>query len=334
MRMFRLTAVLVAAFVLFGASGALAKDYHFILVNNRTTLTNFNPDYDGAQLAADEIKKWTGDKVTWEIVGPTEMNLVAEAQAMEAAIAKKPDGFMVICWDAKTMTPPINKAMDAGIPVVTIDADAPDSKRLSYVGTDWYTLGQELGNALAKEIGGKGKVAMLGLVGADNMETAFRGFTDVMAKYPDVKIVAKEHDNSNKAEAARIATALMQKYPDLAGFSGFDSESGPGIARAVKEAGKAGKVKVVGNDLNADQIAYLKDGTEQFVLGQKRVFFGYWGVMTLYLHLKSNLKFTDSDAAIGVENIPPRVVTGFLRATKDGVDAYKAAFDKWAKPRR
>jgi ribose transport system substrate-binding protein len=334
MRMFRLTAVLVAAFVLFGASGALAKDYHFILVNNRTTLTNFNPDYDGAQLAADEIKKWTGDKVTWEIVGPTEMNLVAEAQAMEAAIAKKPDGFMVICWDAKTMTPPINKAMDAGIPVVTIDADAPDSKRLSYVGTDWYTLGQELGNALAKEIGGKGKVAMLGLVGADNMETAFRGFTDVMAKYPDVKIVAKEHDNSNKAEAARIATALMQKYPDLAGFSGFDSESGPGIARAVKEAGKAGKVKVVGNDLNADQIAYLKDGTEQFVLGQKRVFFGYWGVMTLYLHLKSSLKFTDSDAAIGVENIPPRVVTGFLRATKDGVDAYKAAFDKWAKPRR
>ncbi len=334
MRMFRLTALLVTVFALLGASGAFAKDYHFILVNNRTTLTNFNPDYDGAQLAADEIGKWTGDKVTWEIVGPTEMNLVAEAQAMEAAIAKKPDGFMVICWDAKTMTPPINKAMDAGIPVVTIDADAPDSKRLSYVGTDWYTLGQELGNALAKEIGGKGKVAMLGLVGADNMETAFRGFTDVMAKYPDVKIVAKEHDNSNKAEAARIATALMQKYPDLAGFSGFDSESGPGIARAVKEAGKAGKVKVVGNDLNADQISYLKDGTEQFVLGQKRVFFGYWGVMTLYLHLKSSLKFTDADASIGVENIPPRIVTGFLRADKNGVDAYKAAFDKWAKPRR
>jgi len=334
MRMFRLTAVLVTAFGLFGASAAFAKDYHFILVNNRTTLTNFNPDYDGAQLAADEIKKWTGDNVTWEIVGPTEMNLVAEAQAMEAAIAKKPDGFMVICWDAKTMTPPINKAMDAGIPVVTIDADAPDSKRLSYVGTDWYTLGQELGNALAKEIGGKGKVAMLGLVGADNMETAFRGFTDIMAKYPDVKIVAKEHDNSNKAEAARIATALMQKYPDLAGFSGFDSESGPGIARAVKEAGKAGKVKVVGNDLNADQISYLKDGTEQFVLGQKRVFFGYWGVMTLWLHLKTSLKFTDSDAAIGVENIPPRIVTGFLRADKSGVEAYKAAFDKWAKPRR
>jgi ribose transport system substrate-binding protein len=334
MRMFRLIAVLAATFGALGASTALAKDFHFILVNNRTTLTNFNPDYDGAQLAADELKKWTGDNVTWEIVGPTEMNLVAEAQAMEAAIAKKPDGFMVICWDAKTMTPPINKAMDAGIPVVTIDADAPDSKRLSYVGTDWYTLGQELGNALAKEIGGKGKVAMLGLVGADNMETAFRGFTDVMAKFPDVKVVAKEHDNSNKAEAARIATALMQKYPDLAGFSGFDSESGPGIARAVKEAGKAGKVKVVGNDLNADQISYLKDGTEQFVLGQKRVFFGYWGVMTLYLHLKSGLKFTDADAAIGVDNIPPRIVTGFLRADKNGVDAYKAAFDKWAKPRR
>lgn len=311
-----------------------AKDFHFVLVNNRTTLTNFNPDYDGAQLACDEIKAWTGDKVSWEIVGPTEMNLVAEAQAMEAAIAKRPDGFMVICWDAKTMTPPINKAMDAGIPVVTIDADAPDSKRLCYVGTDWYTLGVELGTALAKEINYKGKVAMLGLVGADNMETAFRGFTDTVSKWPDIKIVAKEHDNSNKAEAARIATALMQKHPDLAGLAGFDSESGPGISRAVKEAGKAGKVKVVGNDLNADQIQYLKDGTEQFVLGQKRIFFGYWGVMMLYLHLKTNLQFTEADKAIGVINIPPRIVTGFLRASKEGVDAYKKAFDKWSQPRR
>lgn len=334
MKKLRLIVGLAIILALAFTGSAFAKDYHFILVNNRTTLTNFNPDYDGAQLACDEISDWTGDKVTWEIVGPTEMNLVAEAQAMEAAIAKRPDGFMVICWDAKTMTPPINKAMDAGIPVVTIDADAPDSKRLCYVGTDWYTLGQDLANALAKEIGNKGKVAMIGLVGADNMETAFRGFTDVMAKFPGVSIVAKEHDNSNKAEAARIATALMQKHPDLAGLAGFDSESGPGIARAVKEAGKAGKVKVVGNDLNADQITYLKDGTEQFVLGQKRVFFGYWGVMTLWLHLKSSLKFTDNDDAIGVENIPPRIVTGFLRATKGSVDSYKAAFDKWAKPRR
>ena len=164
--------IIVSALILFALAftGSVgAKDLHFVLVNNRTTLTNFNPDYDGAQLACDEIKAWTGNKVTWEIVGPTEMNLVAEAQAMETAIAKRPDGFMVICWDAKTMTPPINKAMDAGIPVVTIDADAPDSKRISYIGTDWYTLGVELGQALAKEINFKGKVAMLGLVGADNM---------------------------------------------------------------------------------------------------------------------------------------------------------------------
>ncbi|HJX41698.1 MAG TPA: substrate-binding domain-containing protein [Anaerolineales bacterium] len=327
--------ILFALLLALAFSGTVvAEDYHFVLVNNRTTLTNFNPDYDGAQLACDELNAWTDDKVTWEIVGPTEMNLVAEAQAMEAAIAKGPDGFMVICWDAKTMTPPINKAMDAGIPVVTIDADAPDSKRLCYIGTDWYTLGVELGTALAKEINYKGKVAMLGLVGADNMETAFRGFADTVGKWPAIKIIAKEHDNSNKAEAARIATALMQKHPDLAGFAGFDSESGPGIARAVKEAGKAGKVKVVGNDLNADQIQYLKDGTEQFVLGQKRIFFGYWGVMMLYLHVKSNLAFTEADKAIGVTNIPPRVVTGFLRASKEGVDAYKKAFDKWSQPRR
>lgn len=305
------------------------KPLHFILVNNMTTIYNFVPDYAGAQAACDDLKAWTGQDVTFEVVGPSENDILKEVEAMESAISKKPDGFMVICWDGKMLQAPIDKAMDAGIPVVTIDADSPDSKRLCYIGTDWYTLGKTLGEALMKEIGGKGKVAMLGLVGADNMETAFQGFNDVAKNYPDVQVVAKEHDNGEPEQSAKIAAALMAKYPDLAGFAGFDAGSAPGIATAIKEAGKAGKVKLVGNDMNTAQLQALQDGTEQYILGQKREFFGYWGVMTLFIHLKTSVKFTSDDAKIGAVNIPPRIVTGFHYATPDNVALFMEAFKKY-----
>lgn len=305
------------------------KPLHFVLVNNMTTIYNFIPDYAGAQAAVDDLKAWTGRDITFEVVGPSENDILKEVEAMESAISKKPDGFMVIAWDPNMLQAPIDKAMDAGIPVVTIDADSPQSKRLAYIGTDWYTLGKTLGEALMKEIDGKGKVAMLGLVGADNMETAFQAFTDVAKNYKDVEVVAKEHDNGEPETSAKIAAALMAKYPDLAGFAGFDAGSGPGIATAIKEAGKAGKVKLVGNDMNTAQLQALKDGTEQYILGQKREFFGYWGVMTLFMHLNTSIKFTSDDAKIGAVNIPPRIITGFHYATPDNVDLFMEAFKKY-----
>ena len=309
------------------ASGG--KSYHFILVNNMATWSHFFPDYEGAEIACKEISAMTGDNVTFEVVGPAENDLLKVVDIMEAAIAKKPDGFMAICWDPNVMMAPINKAIAAGIPVVTLDADSPQSNRLSYIGTDWYSLGVLLGEAMMKEIGGKGKVALLGLVGADNMETAFNGFRDVAKNYPNVKIVSVEHDGGQETESARITTALIQAHPDIAGIAGFDAGSGPGITTAIKEAGKAGKIKVVGNDVNTSQLQALQDGSLQFALGQKRKFFGYWGVMTLYLHARSGLSFTSDDEKAGIASIPPRIVTGFIGVTPQNADLVMEEFQKY-----
>jgi len=281
------------------------NSYHFILVNNMVTWSHFYPDYIGAQTACEDIKAATGDEITFEVVGPSENNIMAKVEAMESAIAKNPDGFMVICWDSAMLQSPINKAMAAGIPVVTIDADSPDSDRLCYIGTDWTAIGEELGKALMREIDGKGKVAGLMLVGADNMETAWAAFERVVAEYPDVEIIAKEHDNGQPEESARITAALIQANPDIAGFAGFDAGSGPGIVTAVKEAGKAGVIKVVGNDINTPQLQAVAEGSEQFIIGQKREFFGYYGVTMLYQHLTSSVKFTDNDEVANIINIPP-----------------------------
>ena len=122
----------------------------------------------------------------------------------------------------------------------------------------------------------------------------------------------------------------MQAHPNLAGIAGFDAGSGPGIATAIREAGKSGKIKAVGNDVNTAQIQALKDGSMQFVLGQKRKFFGYWGVMSLYMSIKSGLEFTADDEKAGIANFPPRIITGFIYVTEDNADLIMEESQKYA----
>jgi ribose transport system substrate-binding protein len=307
------------------------EKFHFIMVNNMVTLPYFMGHYKGAELACQEISAATGDTVTFEVVGPAESDLMKQVEAFEAAFAKKPDGFMVVAWDPHTVKATINKAMAQGIPTVCIDGDSPDSNRISYIGTDWPYLGKKVGEALVPLINGRGKVAMLGLVGATNMEEAFASFREVMAQYPDIKIVALEHDNGEEIEAARITRALIQKYPDLAGIAGFDAGSGPGMATALRETGKAGKIMAVANNITTAHLQAIKNGELQYIIGERERFFGYYGVLFLYLHLKSNFKVTDIDEKMGIAKLPPRVITGVIFVNKESVDAFWEVYEGYQK---
>jgi ribose transport system substrate-binding protein len=313
-------------------ANAEKESFHIVVVNNMTTLPHFGPTYDGIDTATKEISAWTGDEITYEIVGPTENDVLKEAEAMEAAIAKKPDGFLIVVWDPAALTPAINKAVAAGIPVISVDAGAPDSDQLMYIGTDWVQTGIALAEALAEAIDGKGEVAMIGLTSLPQQQVAFGSFEDTMAeKYPDVVVYGPEDDNSEETKAAEVASALMIKYPDLVGFAGFDNASGTGIATAVREAGKSGIVKVVGNDMNVPQLEAINEGTQTFALGQAFKWMGYWGVLSMYVQLKSDFQFTSDDAAAGLQKIPPRIVTGFLSADSSNTDLYIEAFEKYTK---
>ncbi len=313
-------------------TGAKKESFNFVVVNNMTTLPHFGPTYDGIDLATKEISAWTGDEITYEIVGPAENDVLKEAEAMEAAIAKNPDGFLVIVWDPAVMTPAINKAVAAGIPVISIDAGAPDSDQSMYIGTDWVQTGIALAEALAEAIGGEGEVAMIGLTSLPQQQAAFGSFKDTMAeKYPNIVVYGPEDDNSEEIRAAEVASALMIKYPDLVGFAGFDNASGTGIATAIREAGKSGEIKLVGNDMNVPQLEAIKAGTQTFALGQSFKWMGYWGVLSMYVDLKSDFQFTSDDAAAGLKKIPPRIITGFLSADASNADLFMEAFDKYTK---
>src|SRR5262249_43306874 len=154
--------------------------------------------------------------------------------ALEQTVARRPAGLMVVGWDPSALVPPINRAVEAGIPVVCVDADVAASKRLAFIGTDWFDLGVRQGEAMVKALAGrKGQVALLGLIEQSIDQAAFAGFRSVAEK-AGLTPLEPQQDKGSQAEATRVAAALLQSHADLVGMAGFDSESGPGISQAIK----------------------------------------------------------------------------------------------------
>jgi len=297
-------------------AGIPIENEEYVMV---TTAINM-PMYVNHDQAA--FKRWgeaRGVKVS--ILGPAEWDVPQQIETIEQVIATRPTGLLINGTDPGIATA-INKAVDAGIPTVVYDSDVPDSKRHAFLGTDWYQIGVMQGEEMVKLIGGKGKVAYMGILGLVNMEQGFQGLLDVFKNYPEIEVVGKYDDKSNVETAARITSDLLAAHPDLAGICGFDSNSGPGIALAVKEAGKAGEVKVTTVDWEPEHLQLVKEGVIQMLAGQKRELFTWYGAQFLYDMVHNTNRLSQNDAALGITNVPSTVNTGLLRITRENVNQF------------
>lgn len=248
--------------------------------------------------------------VSVETVAPKEFDTVEQARLIDQVIETKPAGILVSAFDS-SLTPYVNKAVDAGIPTITVETDLPDSKRLAYVGTDWYDLGLRQADALAELIGGEGTVAMLGMVGANSTDSGFWGFSQGMSQYNDIFVLESFDDMGTVQEAERITKQIIQDY-DVSGIAGFDSNSGIGIARAVKDLGLQDQIKVTCVDMTPDNLALLDEGVVQKLFGQKPELFTYFGCKLLYDLNHNDMSITQEDKNNGVTNIPKKVSTGVV----------------------
>jgi ribose transport system substrate-binding protein len=273
-------------------------------------------DHPALRLAGETL----GVKVT--IAGPNSVDIRGLVEAVEQTTARKPAGMMVVGWDPSALIPAINSAIEAGIPVVCVDADVPNSKRCSFIGTDWFDLGVRQAEAMVKALNGKkGKVALLGLIEQNIDQQAFKGFRSVAEK-AGLTCMDPQEDKGNQAEAARVAAAVIQANPDLIGMAGFDSESGPGFGQAIKEAGLSGKLVATCVDAEPQHLRLVKEGVLTAAVGQKRELFTFQGVKALYDMRHSKLQFTKDDKAAGVVSIPINYNTGTYTVTKETVDLF------------
>ena len=172
--------------------------------------------------------------------------MTAMVNTMEQTMAENPDGMNVIGFDP-ALKPTIDKIVDGGTPLVTLDAEVYGSKRQTFLGTGNYNAGRVGGKLLANLVGGKGKVAVLTKVGQSNLEERLQGYKDEFAaNFPDIQLVQVIDDQSDSAKAADGLKAVLQREPDLVGVGCVEAAGGRGRKpTASKELGLVGKLKIV-----------------------------------------------------------------------------------------
>ncbi|MCY7422197.1 MAG: substrate-binding domain-containing protein [Chitinophagaceae bacterium] len=268
------------------------------------------------------FKEW-GKKmgVITSILGPSEWDVPAQIATIEQVIPGKPAGLLINGTDPG-IAQAIQKAVAAGIPTIVYDSEIPNSNRNCLLGSDWYEMGRLQGERMVKLLGGKGKVACMGILGMENMEAGFKGFQDAFKNYPEIVFLGKYDDKANVETAAKITADLLAANPDLAGLGGFDSNSGPGMALSVKEANKVGKVKITTVDAEPEHLRLVKEGVIDYLVGQKRELFTSLGAQFLFDMRHKTTPLSANDARAGVVPIPSIVITGSIEIDKRNVDLF------------
>jgi ribose transport system substrate-binding protein len=249
--------------------------------------------------------------VKTEYVGPAEYDMSAMVTAFEQAIARKPAGIIVVGFEP-SLNAIVDKAVDAGIPIVTVDADLPGSKRIAFVGTGNFQAGYEGGKKLSQLIGGKGKVALMTKPGQSNLEERIAGYKKAFSEGQAIELVQIADTQSDPGVAAQAAASLLQKFPDLAGIGCVEAAGGSGAATAVNEANKKGKVKIVSMDRGNEVLQAIKDGVISATVVQQTALMPFYALQILHNLTNNSIPISTNNEKAHVSGVPAVVDTGVI----------------------
>jgi ribose transport system substrate-binding protein len=241
-----------------------SKSEHFYLVATSTKHAYWQSAWAGFSKAADQYG------VTVDMRGPDGFDPQDEVTEFRQVVALKPAGILVSVADEKLMQPEIDAAVAAGIPVVTIDSDAPSSHRLFFIGTNNLQAGRLGGARVAAKLNGKGNVVFFTMPGQPNLEERLKGYKDAFASYPGIKVVEVFDMKGDSG----LAMDQTRDYLSRTGAAKIDavvcleSTSGKDVGEAFKRA-NAKDTLLVAMDVDVATLNLVKDGTIDSTISQK-----------------------------------------------------------------
>lgn len=274
----------------------------------------FNWAYGGMEDAAELL----GDNIEVELRGPSDWDAMEEARAIEQLISRDIDGIIVTAGEADPLVPAINKAIEAGIPVVTFDSDAPRSKRLSFVGTNNYEAGKLAGEAIVDWLDGEGQVGISSYPGPDHLKEREDGFRDAL-EGSNVEVVEKVNDEGEIDVAETQITAMLQSNPDIDVIFCAHGNPGAGAAAAVKNLGMEDEVEIMGFDFGKPVVERIETGTIKATVGQNPYLMGYIGMQMLW---NANRDTGVKSRMDSFGHVAPAIDTGVSILYEEDVDQY------------
>jgi ribose transport system substrate-binding protein len=263
--------------------------------------------------------------VSVEYRGATQYDVREQITVMEQVIARKPAGIALTAMNPEALVTTINKAVDAGIPVVLFDSGAAQSKAYSFLGTNNYNAGATAARQMGQLTGGSGKVAVITLPNQLNHQERTAGFRDVIAsEFPNMRIVSVENGKGDQLVSEQVAQQLLARHRDLRGLFVTEANGGVGVGGAVKKANRLSNVSIISFDTDKGTLDMVRDGTISATMAQGTWNMGYWSLMHLF-HLHHDLAQPVPDwENAGVPLLPTYVDTGISVVTKDNVEHYYA----------
>ena len=303
-----------------GLSGCQYHSKHdvYYLVSNNLKLPYWKTVNQGFTQAATEYG------VTAQLAGPDTYDPQAEADAFTKIAGYKPAGILVSVADVNIMRDAINSATAAGVPVITVDSDAPLSNRLYFVGTNNLSVGHLGGQRLIDQLHGKGNVVFYTIKGQPNLEERLKGYKDLLADHPQIKVV-DVFDTKGDAGAAFDQTEqyMSKAGPDkIDAFVCLESSAGKSIAEVLKRKNATDRL-LIAMDSDADTLNLIKDGSIDSTISQKPYTMGYVGLKSLdEIHHNKPASFLNNYSVDATSPYPAFVDTGTAIVDKNNVDIY------------
>lgn len=298
-----------------GAIGNFPKtpSWKFVFVCHVTT----NPFFTPTQYGAEDACKLLGIQYQW--TGSVNSVVAEMVDATNTAVSAKADGIALAVVDKDAFRGPVDQALDAGIPVVSFNADGapgdPGTNRLAYIGQGLYESGYELGRRALTQLDSGDVAGFIATPGQLNIQPRIDGAQQAFKDSGKPVTFTPVATNADVTQGLSIIDAYVQGHPDLAGLLAVDAGSTQSVGQTVAKYKLRDKgLKVAGGfDLVPETLAGIKNGDLDYTIDQQPYLQGFLPVLALYLFkLTGGLLF------------PTQTNTGLLFVTQDNVDPYQS----------
>jgi ribose transport system substrate-binding protein len=299
-----------------------SSDETYYLVTANTKVPYWETAHDGWRQAATQLK------VKVEFAGPETYDPKAQQEEFRRIVKlpTKPSGILISTADPNLMKPDIDAAIQQGIPVITIDSDSPESKRLTFVGTNNYQAGVLGAKVAVKALNGKGNVVVFTMPNQTNLEERLRGYRDTFADHPGIKISQVVDIKGDPRIAFDTSNQMVMKKTPVDGFICLEALAGKEVAD-VLDRNHVDKM-VVAFDTDEGTLEWIRKGKIAATVAQKPYTMAYQGLQMLDdLHHNRPSALATDWTQDPFSPVPAFVDTGVTLIDKSNMDAFVRARD-------
>lgn len=292
------------------------KTFMIAMIAKSSTNPVFLSGRQGAEAAAAELTKSTGVNVKIDWLTPPDEDATLQAQRIGEAVNAGANAILLSASDAGKLVGAVDEAVARGVPVMTFDSDVAGSKRFSFYGGDDELMGTQVMQELAKQMGDKGKIAILaGNQNAPNLQKRVQGVKDEAKKHPGITILNTFYHAETPQDAAAAVMQAQNAYPNIQGWAmiGGWALFTPALLTDLDPK----KVKIVSVDALPVELPYVDKGLAPVLFAQPTYLWGYVSVKTIFDHVYSH------------KDVPAHVQMDLVRVSKENLGQWARQLKDW-----